>query len=186
MFHLDVIDTIISRRSARRIRPEPVSREVIEKMLAAAVRAPNHWLTEPWHFYVVIGAGLERLAAVRAEHMRGRGETDDARIARNIREISTVPAIIIVSCRHGKNEDESRENYAATACAVQNMLLAAHAQGAGAMWRTGQWLKGEALRQFLGVPENADLVGTVYVGYPEDLKDTPRTPWTEKTTWLEA
>lgn len=181
---MDVLTAILSRRSTKRFRPDPVPRGAIERLLEAAVRAPNHWLTEPWHFYVVTGAGRDRVADLRARQMRESGETDADRISRHTVEIRTIPALIFVSVRAGRSEQETRENRLATAAAVMNMLLAAHGQGLGAIWRTGQFIHYEPLREYLGVPENAEIIAQVYVGYPAERRDTPRTPWQEKTTWV--
>jgi nitroreductase len=57
------------------------------------------------------------------------------------------------------------EEIAATAAAVQNMLLAAHALGLAAMWRTGALVFSDEVREFLGMPEDAEMLGTVYLGY---------------------
>ncbi|MCL6553695.1 MAG: nitroreductase family protein [Firmicutes bacterium] len=47
---MSVVDLIKQRRSVPKMRPDPVPREVLERMLDAAVWAPNHRLTEPWRF----------------------------------------------------------------------------------------------------------------------------------------
>lgn len=181
---MDVRTAILTRRSAKRFLPDAVRREQIERMLEAAVRAPNHWLTEPWHFYVVMGAGRERVAELRARQMRESGQTDPDRISRHTVEIRTIPALIFVSVRRGKSEQETRENRLATAAAIMNMLLVAHEEGLGAIWRTGQFIEYEPLREFLGVPADAEVIGQIYVGRPAEVRDTPRTPWQEKTTWI--
>ncbi len=181
---MDTLEAILTRRSAKRYRPDPVDRAMLETMLAAAVRAPNHFLTQPWYFHVVTGSARRRLAALRAEQLRAGGQADADKIARNVHELETIPAVMLVSQQAGRNPEEDRENYAATACAIQNMLLAAHAQGLAAIWRTGNFLSDEALRAWLALPPERTLVGLVYVGYPETVVETPRIPWSEKTTWL--
>lgn len=170
----------------KRFAPDPVDRAHIEAMLAAAVRAPNHRLTEPWRFFVVTGAARAQLAALREEQMRAAGRWDEERIRRVAGELAQVPVWIVVACRQGRDPEETRENYAAVACAVQNMLLVAHGRGLGANWRTGQFLAYPPLRQWLGVAEDEELVAAVEVGYPAGpLPETPRTPWQEKTVWRE-
>lgn len=181
---MDVITAILTRRSAKHYRPDPVDRQLIEKMLAAAVRAPNHWLTEPWHFYVVSGEARKEVARIREEQMRAANRHPEDKIQRNIREINTIPYLIFVTCREGANEVETRENYGATYCAVNNMLLAAHAQGLAAIWRTGNFINYPPLRRFLGVSDDEDVIASVYVGYPEVYKESERTSWQQKTTWI--
>src|SRR5579884_3714727 len=62
---MNVIEAIRTRRTTKLYRPDPVPRELIERVLEAAVWAPNHRLTEPWEFIVVQGAALEQLAQLR-------------------------------------------------------------------------------------------------------------------------
>ena len=65
---MDAIDAIQRRTSVRRYRPDPVSRDTLERLLDCAVRAPNHKLTEPWRFAVLTGGAKARLADIRAAH----------------------------------------------------------------------------------------------------------------------
>ena len=63
---MDAIDAIQRRTSVRHFRSDPVSREMVQRLLECAVRAPNHKLTEPWRFVVLTGAARERYAEARA------------------------------------------------------------------------------------------------------------------------
>ena len=57
-----VVNAIRSRRSATRVRPDPVPRELVEEAIGAAVRAPNHHLTGPWRFVVLAGEARREVA----------------------------------------------------------------------------------------------------------------------------
>ena len=65
---MDAITAINQRTSVRRFRPDPVPREIVERLLDCAVRAPNHKLTEPWRFTILTGAARDRSAEIRARH----------------------------------------------------------------------------------------------------------------------
>ncbi|HUK64878.1 MAG TPA: nitroreductase family protein, partial [Dongiaceae bacterium] len=65
---MDAFDAIARRTSTRTFTPEAVPRYVIERLIAAAVRAPNHKLTEPWRFAVLTGESKRRYAEIRREH----------------------------------------------------------------------------------------------------------------------
>src|SRR3954464_2537082 len=54
-------DVILSRRSIRGYKPDPVPRELIKEILALAMRAPSSMNTQPWNFYVISGAPLDRI-----------------------------------------------------------------------------------------------------------------------------
>src|SRR5215212_2824865 len=61
---MDVFEAIYNRHSQGKVRPEPVPRELIEKLLHAAVQAPNHYKVRPWRFVVLTGEGRNQLGAV--------------------------------------------------------------------------------------------------------------------------
>src|SRR5688572_16714494 len=65
---MDAISAINKRTSVRRFRSDPVPRDIIERLLECAVRAPNHKLTEPWRFAVLMGRARDRFAEIRAGH----------------------------------------------------------------------------------------------------------------------
>ncbi len=76
------------------------------------------------------------------------------------------------------------EEVAATAAAVQNMLLAAHALGLGAIWRTGDPARDPNVARYLGLSERGSVAGFVYVGYPAIEKErVNHVPFQELTTW---
>src|SRR5437870_3982258 len=62
-----VFDAIVNRQSAAKIGPERPPRELIERLLDAAVRAPNHYLNQPWRFVVLAGAARERFGDFLAQ-----------------------------------------------------------------------------------------------------------------------
>jgi len=78
------------------------------------------------------------------------------------------------------------ENYAAAAAATQNMLLAAHALGLGAKWRTGEWARDPKVKEFLGLDTDQHIVGFIYIGYPEFVAQEPARPsFEDRTVWME-
>src|ERR687884_568061 len=151
---MDVIRAIETRQSIGRVKQDPVPGSLIERILESAVHAPNHRLTEPWRFHVFTGKGRGELARARAEIARlqaeaeGEGEEMAAgRISRERKKAFRAPVVIAVICEAGRDEVETRENYAACAAAVQNMQLTAHALGLAAMWRTGPVVYHEYMRK---------------------------------------
>nr|WP_325049981.1 nitroreductase family protein [Cohnella faecalis] len=79
------------------------------------------------------------------------------------------------------------EEFAAANSAVQNLLLSAHASGLGAVWRSGDPMYHPAMKSAFGLQPQEELVGLVYVGYP-DLQppEGKRIPAASKTIWIEA
>src|SRR5919202_1267008 len=67
-----VLEAILSRRSVGRVKPDELPWEVVERILQAAVHAPNHYRTEPWRFFVLRGRAREELGDVMASSLRER------------------------------------------------------------------------------------------------------------------
>lgn len=188
---MDVFEAIQTRRSIGRLKPDAVSREMIEKVLESAVHAPNHRMTEPWEFHVFVGKGRGELARARAELARMQavedGEEEElaaGRISRERKEGFRAPLIVAVISRAGRDEIETLENYGACCAAIQNMQLAAHALGLATMWRTETPAYHEYMREFFGLSEGDMIAAYLYAGYP-DMPQRPRrrAPFEQKTTW---
>ncbi len=183
-----VLATIRSRRSIGRVGPGRPSREVIESLLEAATWAPNHHLTEPWRFVVLAGEARAAFGRAMAEALIGQPETEERQEAfdRAAGKALRAPVIIAVAIdpESGPKSVELEE-VAAGAAAVQNMLLAAHAHGLAAIWRTGAAALHPEVKAFFGLPPSAHLLGFVYLGYPIGPNPTrERTPHAAVTRWL--
>jgi nitroreductase len=78
------------------------------------------------------------------------------------------------------------ENVSAASAACQNILLAAHALGLGAIWRTGKWARDAKVKEFLGFQGDQHIVGFIYIGYPEFTPSPKERPsYEDRTTWME-
>jgi len=86
----------------------------------------------------------------------------------------------------GRDEEVTRENYAATSCAIQNLMLAAHALGIGVGWSTGKPCIAN-VETAIGAEPDWDVVAALYLGYPAAEQATQseakRTPVDEVTIW---
>lgn len=189
---MDVLEAIATRRSVGRVRPERPPREAIERLLEAGNRAPNHFLTQPWRFYVVAGEARAALGKAMADALRARmpepeSPEGQAELAREEAKPLRAPVVIAVAVERSSDPRAvEMEEVEAGAAAVENILLAAQALGLGAQWRTGDAAYDPAVKRFFGLPPTAHLVGFVYVGYPEGAVRPPTTrkPAAEVTTWL--
>ena len=105
---MDVDEAIRSRRTLKAYTDEPVGRELVSELLDLAVLAPNHHETEPWRFWVV---GRETLSALTEA-------TGDRKLLRS-------HTAIVVGVKRDPDAQVAEEDYAATACAIENLMLAA-------------------------------------------------------------
>lgn len=187
---MSVVDLIKRRRSVPKMRPDPVPREVLERMLDAAVWAPNHRLTEPWRFYVLQGDGKRRFAeirrAVRTAALPDPGAPEAQKaLERVYQDTLATPAVIVVTAHQAADAETRREDEYATFMAIQNMLLVAAEAGVGTYMRTGAALMDHPdLRALLHLEDDRRVVAVVYVGYPQEVPQKRRTPAAERTVWL--
>jgi nitroreductase len=168
-----VLEALRERRSIGKVRPERPPRVQVEQIIAAAGWAPNHYHTAPWRFIVLAGASREQLGDVMASSLAARlGDPHNPEcrqlVERERRKPLRAPVVIAVAAVPSDAPKVVEiEEVAATAAAVENMLLAAQSLGLGAMWRTGQPAYDPAVKRHLGLPETAHLVAFVYLGYPD-------------------
>ena len=190
---MDVIKAIRERQSIGRVKPEPVPREMIERILESAVHAPNHKITEPWRFHVFTGKGRGGFAKARAEMARlmavEEGEEEElvaGRISRERKKAFRSPVVMAVISKAGRDEIETLENYAACAAAAQNMQLTAHSLGLGCIWRTGPVAYHACMRDFFSLEDGDRIAAYLYIGYPDMGERTRRrTPAGQMTVWHE-
>jgi len=186
-----VLDALATRRSAPHVREDRPPRELVERVLAAAAWAPNHYHTEPWRFVVISGEARNELGAVMADALRERLDDPDGPEAQQLLERERMkplraPVIIVAAMApSGLAKAVETEEIAAVAAGVQNMLLAAHALGLGAMWRTGAPAYEPAVKRFLGLPDGSHILAFVYLGYAELIGPGNRSADAARhTTWL--
>lgn len=191
---MELWNAIRERRSVGVVTNEPVGRETIEQLLEAGNWAPSHHATEPWRFCVMTGEGRnvlgEAYADIAIEQMEGSGETFDADSVREKQRAKAFRAPVVIAVAASPSSApkvDRREELAAVHAAVQNMLLAAHALGLGAIWRSGEPMYHPRMKQALQLRDDNEMVALLYVGWPKQTQPPgKRRPASEKTTWLGA
>jgi nitroreductase len=166
---VNVDDAIRGRRSVA-MADGDVDASQIRELIELATWAPNHRLTEPWTFTVIAGEERRRLAerwaTIAADAQALEGEAREASMQRDIAKVSRAPVLVVVSTRVDPDPVVADEDFAATAAAVQNLLLGAYAHGIGAMWRTGRMTRDPAIKEHLGLDPADRIVAIVYLGRP--------------------
>jgi len=176
---MDLHEALTTRRTAHLWLDEPVPEPVVERALHAAHLAPCHRYTWPWHFIRVGPKGRERLFNIALQLKAGDSEVSDRLRDRVTRKVIHPAHLIVVTQKPAKTADIHREDYAAIACAIQNIALAVHADGYASKWSTGGLTRAEATYNALCLDrELEEIVGFVWVGVPEkqDIPTPERTP----------
>lgn len=169
---MDLWDAILTRRSIKDFTADPVPAGAVERALSAGVWAPNHRLTQPWRFTVLGPQAQQALAAAAAEDQAQTWPAgDDAgrekAQAGAAQKILSRPVIVVVTYRLSPDQQQRREDFAATCCAIQNIQLAAWADGLGALWSTNRMTRHPATYSLLGVDAGEEeIAGFLYLGYP--------------------
>jgi nitroreductase len=163
---LAAADLLRGRRTTNLFEPEPVGAGALLDAIEVARWAPNHRLTEPWRFYLI---GPET-AAVVADCWAGyEAETKgEAAGAARAKRLSAIPGHFVVTSVRDENEVIDLENYAATCCAVQNLMLYLWQRGIGVKWTTGAITRESRLYRVLGIDEWRErIVGYFWYGTPK-------------------
>ena len=191
---MELFEALKSRRSIAKLKPDAVPRETLEKILESALWAPNHKRLEPWKFFVFSGDSREKLANAltenyRLDHPDASDEELETKGRKSAARVLAAPVTIVVTSDAHEDEILDLENYAATSAAVEHILLAAHALGLGATWRTGEaayTTPRNAIKGLLGVEQSTRIVALVILGYRDtEVKEGKRAPLEEKVTWFD-
>ena len=177
---MDVFGAIATGRAIRRFTKEPVSDELLERLIWAATRAPSPGNSQGWDFIVVTDSAIKaQLGKVIGERMQAFRQaatpTDDARELR-MREdaihmathLHEVPAIIFVCGAPAYPPQAPQMSFVWSALypATQNLLIAARSLGLGTTLTTFQMVAEAEIRTALGVPANVQIAAMIPVGWP--------------------
>ncbi|MBE9638734.1 5,6-dimethylbenzimidazole synthase [Salipiger mangrovisoli] len=174
-------DIINARRDVRNeFRPDPIDPAALRRILAAAHAAPSVGFMQPWDFHLIRDPG--RRAAVHAAFLSANAEAaemfeeDRKALYRSLKleGILTAPLNICVTCDRnrggkvvlGRTHDSNMDLYS-TVCAVQNLWLAARAEGVGIGWVS--IFRPDDLRRLLGIPDHVEIVAYLCAGYVDEL-----------------
>ena len=178
-----VIDNIMTRTSVRSFDTKPVEASKIETMLRCAMAAPTDRNLQPWHFVVLnkpealaayFGSGEQHAPKPAAD---GKSQAE--------RKKKSPPTLVILICGDTTRMQQGvkRELWVQDlSAASENMLLAAHALGLGAVWITGYPTgKADMYRKRLNLPGNLIPLNAIHIGYPApDVKLEPKNKWDER------
>jgi nitroreductase len=154
---MDFYQSILTRRSVRRFETTPVENELIEKLLRAAMQAPSAANAQPWHFIVI--TERELLEKVTEFHPNA--------------ECLHQAQVAILVCGDDRMEKRPDRWIQDCAAATQNILLAAHGHGLGAVWIGihPESLRIDNMRKMLHLPGNIHPLSLVAVGNPARTPD---------------
>ena len=164
------------------------SKETLEKIVEAGTWAPNHGNTEPWRFTVFKDDSKIGLANFLGEEYIKQfpGDLYNERKYENATQWPILtPAIIAVGMkRHAESQIPEIEEERAVSTAIQNMLLMANSFGIVSYWSTGKVVYSDAMKSYLNLQIEDQVIGFIYFGYPKQ-KSSPkkRTSFNQFIQW---
>jgi nitroreductase len=153
---MDAIEALITRASPKELGEPAPDDAALARMLAAAVAAPDHGRLRPWRFIAVRGAARERLGEVLAECLRARVPAAPARLVAAAKLLANHKIPVV-------------EQIVAVGAAAQNLIVAAHALGYGASWKTGAPAYDDRVKRALGLDAADQILGFLYLGTPKGM-----------------
>ncbi|MEX2495065.1 MAG: nitroreductase [Woeseia sp.] len=161
-----VAERIRARRTVKLFLKQPVSRKLILAAIEAARWAPNHHVTEPWHFYILGPETIRRCVELTRTVV---AERKDEKIADfKAASAAQIRGWLVVTCRRSEDEQRQQEDYGSCCCAIQNLMLYLSAAGAASKWSTGAITQDSRFYELIGVdPEGEFVVGLIWYGYPK-------------------
>jgi 5,6-dimethylbenzimidazole synthase len=188
-----VYDAIHTRRDVREFRSDPIPDAVLQRLLAAAHAAPSVGFMQPWDFVLVRSESTRRAvhASFAAENARAAqryaGERRALYDSLKLEGLLEAPLHVCVTCDRerggdvlGRSSVRDTDVYS-TCLAVQNLWLAARAEGVGVGWVS--ILDPEVVVRALALPPQLICVAYLCVGYPRELLPSPmleRVGWRER------
>ena len=163
---MDALDMLLTRESALKLQSPGPTRADLDVMFQSALRAPDHGRLRPWQFIVITEERRDAFGELLADSMARRNPAAPAEeLARERAKAMRAPVIVVAAAKLAKGHKIPEiEQLLSAGAAVENIMLAANAQGFGAMWKTGAPAYDAVVKQALGVAPDSEIVGFLYLG----------------------
>lgn len=170
---MDAIEMLHNRVSVPvLIEPAP-SKDQLNVMFTAALRAPDHAGLQPWRFLVIEGDARNDLGELFVKAIRAKGnDLADDKAAKLQKKPMRAPMIVVAIAKIQQHLKVPEVEQIITAgCATHSLILAAYAQGLGAMWRTGEMAFDPVVKAGLGLQAHEQVIGFLYVGTAKRMRE---------------
>lgn len=163
---MEIIEGILTRRSIRKYSEKKVNKEQIHELIKAGMYAPSARNQQPWHFIIIDDRQLLNKMMSIHPYAKMLGQAQWAILVCGDEKLELSKGYWVVDC----------------SAAAQNILLAAHGSGLGAVW-LGLHPREERkndIRKLFGLPDHIQPLSLISVGYPAEEKEQPERFKTER------
>ena len=163
---MEISQAIKKRRTIHIFSKKRVPKEVIERSIIAANQAPCHRSTFPWRFTSLGIHKRELLFRLQLTLKFGDKQIDEFNLKKIKDKILNPSHLLVASQVCTDNQLQRLEDYAACACAIQNLSLSLVADGVGYKWSTGKITKNPNTYQISEIdPSEEEIIGFIWIGY---------------------
>lgn len=173
---MSFVDLLSHRVSIPKLRAPAPNDEVMSKCYQAAMRAPDHGRLKPWRFIEIRDQGLEALGHLffEAELQRSK-EISEVREQKLKSMPLRAPLMVVVVAQISQHPKVPREEQLmAAACAAYGLSMALYSEGYGCMWRTGELAYDPYVKRHLGLSDQEEVIGYMYIGTADCTPKTPK------------
>ena len=159
-------ERIRARRTVKLFLNQPVSKQLVLDAIEVARWAPNHHVTEPWHFYLLGEEAIKKSVDLTRVVVTERKGADMGEF--KAKDAASRPGWLVVTCSRSDDELLQQEDYASVCCAIQNLSLYLSEAGVASKWSTGPITRDDRFYELLGIDRDAEfIVGLIWYGYPK-------------------
>ncbi|HHZ63190.1 MAG TPA: nitroreductase [Dehalococcoidia bacterium] len=190
-------DAIYTQRAIRHLKPDPVPRETIERLIRAGTKAPSGGNSQGWKFIVITDPETKSAIAeyyLQAWEMAyGNQNPSPPNIQSHVRSSADYLArnmadmpVLLMACIHHDGSPSTITRGSSIYPAVQNILLAARALGLGSAITTLHKRYEKEIKDLLGIPDNVETAALLPIGFIQEgykYGPTRRAPVSEVTYW---
>src|SRR5208337_407365 len=172
---MDAYEALVTRVSPIDIGDPAPDEETLRRIVAAALRAPDHGRLHPWRFISIRGEGRQRLGDVFASALQRRDPKVTPEVLERERQKPLRgPLLLVVVARLAEpSKIPAVERLLSAGAAAQNIMLASHALGFAAMWKTGEAAYDTRVKEALGIEASDAIAGLLYIGTPKAMPKPP-------------
>ncbi|KHL70625.1 MULTISPECIES: nitroreductase family protein [Pseudomonas] len=171
---MEALDALLTRVSVPRLHdpaPDAAQRQLLFR---AALRAPDHGQLRPWRFLTIEGAARERLGELFAQAVSASGAKPEMLAKARAMPLRAPLLVVVIASPKTHFKVPESEQLLSAGCAAHGIVIAAHALGLGAIWRSGDLSHDPLVKAGLGVGAKEQIVGFIYLGRAEGERRTPQ------------